>query len=121
MQRFEQIAVKIGAGVDRGIAGSGDSQIHDFPLSVADATSQRLGDAGETACEVGIVLGRHQPVERHHRQGSVLARQIAALFVRAARRAQRVDHRLYAQRSRLQHADLSSFDVADRTDAGPVH
>ena len=120
-QRVEQVAVQIGRRVDRAVVGAGDGQVNQLAPAIGGAPRKRLGDAGETAREVGVVLHRHQPVQRHHRQRRVLTRKVAAFLVGPAGRTQRVDDFLDAQGPRLQHADLPRLDVAARADAAAVH
>ena len=70
-----------------------------------------LADAGEGAREVGVVLRRDEPVERHDRQRRVATRLVAAVAVGAAGGGQRVDHLLHAERPGRELADLPAFTL----------
>ena len=120
-QRDEQVLVKIGGLVDRNVVRARDRHVNQLPLRVAQFPRRRLADAGERPGKVRVILHRHQPIERHHRQRRILAGLIAILLVRAARGGQRIDHALDAERTRLQQTDLFRLHVARLANAVAIN
>ena len=63
---------------------------NELALPIRESCGAGFADASECARKFGVILRGDQTIQGHHRQRRILTRLVPAVFVRAARSAQRV-------------------------------